>query len=420
VHTTDRELRPVAVLFCDLDGFKTINDTLGHPVGDRALVEVAARLRACLDPADTIARLGGDEFAILLEGPSTNPLQVAAAVQAALRPAFPVQGRSLRLRASIGIAHLDGTEAGVDATEMLRRADVAVYVAKAAGKDSIRAYHPGLDTDDGDVLLAADLAAALETGQVTVAYQPVISPHTGSVVGVEALARWTHPARGPIPPSTFIPLAEQTGRLRDLTAVVLDTALATAARWRRHAQLADVPVSVNFCPSALQDPGAVGSLRAAVARHDLPPAALVVEITENGPADLAHLGAAVAVLRAAGFGVAIDDFGAGNTSMAYLHQLPASIVKIDRALVAIPGALRAGGLLATIVSVCHSLGRLTVAEGAETGAQATALRALGCDAVQGYVYSRPLTEKVLLERLTDGRWGRPDPVLPTPRAQYGI
>jgi diguanylate cyclase len=413
VHAADRELRPIAVLFLDLDGFKTINDTLGHPVGDRALIEIAARLRACLDPADTVARLGGDEFAILLEGPAMDPLEVAAAVQAALRPAFPVQERSLRLRASIGIAHLDGTEAGVDATEMLRRADVAVYVAKAAGKDSIRTYRPDLATD---VPLAADLAAAIEDGQVTVAYQPVVSPHTGAVLGVEALARWTHPARGPIPPSTFIPLAEQAGRLRDLTAVVLDTALATAARWRHHPHLADVPVSVNFCPNALHDPELVRWLCAAVARHDLPPAALVVEITETAPVDLAHAAPAVAALRAAGFGVAIDDFGAGNTSMAYLHQLPASIVKIDRALVATPGALRAGGLLATIVSVCHSLGRLTVAEGAETGEQATALRELGSDAIQGYFYSRPLPEDALLQRLTDDRPELPHPALPTPRA----
>jgi diguanylate cyclase len=396
-----RDRHPLSVLFLDLDGFKTINDSLGHPAGDQALVEVAGRLRARLDPRHSVARLGGDEFAVLLEDPAADPRQIAADLLTALRPPFALHGQLLHLRASLGLARVPAEDAPPDATEVLRRADVALYVAKGAGKDNVREYAPELLTScRTDVLaLASDLAEAIATGRLGVAFQPIVESATGRPVAVEALARWTHPLRGAVPPETFIPIAEQTGLVRPLTAAVLDAALRASADWRRHPHLADVPVSVNFYPFALGDPELLGELLAAVAAHQLPPSALIIEITESAPlTDLPGAVAAVTALRAAGFHVAIDDFGAGSTSMADLHRLPADFVKIDRGLLT-HHALVANGLVATIISVTRALGRRVIVEGVETAEQAAALHALGADAQQGYHHGRPVQAPHLLASL---------------------
>lgn len=392
------ELRPCAVVLVDLDGFKTINDSLGHPVGDRGLTEVAARLRACTRPMETVARLGGDEFAVLVEGTSVDPLDLALNIQSALRPVFRVDGHVVRFRASIGIACAE-ISTDPDGVELLRRADIALYAAKSAGKDTVREYSALAESAYALMGIRTDLSEAIDRREIGVAYQPIVELRTGRVMAVEALATWTHDDLGLITADAFIPVAERTGLIRDLTALVLDAALETASAWRAYPEFADVPVSVNITPGLLADPTLLTGLQTAVASHGLSPTALMVEITETAPfEDMAATACVVASLRNAGFSVALDDFGAGSTSVSYLHQLPTNIVKIDRCLVT-SESLVPDGIVATIIRLCGALHRTTVIEGVETAEQRELLVNLGAELAQGYLFARPMPSEVLLENL---------------------
>ncbi|GHE09864.1 hypothetical protein GCM10011381_16680 [Klenkia taihuensis] len=393
-EATDRMLRqdgPVSVLFCDLDGFKGVNDSRGHQFGDQLLAEVAGRLGAGVRSGDLVVRLGGDEFAVLVPGPAVHAADVARRLQTAMRVPVQLTGRPVTVTASIGVA-TTATAVRRDAEELLRNADVAMYQAKATGRDRIVTFAPGMAEAVLDrVELAEDLTAALAAGdQFSLHYQPVVTLPEGRVHGHEALLRWRHPTRGPVPPLQFVPIAERTGAIGPLGAWVLRRAVADAA-----AGLAGQPgpsrVAVNVSAVQLADEGFVDGVAAALAESGLPAQSLVLEVTESVLADdLDAVCARLQAVRDLGVRIAIDDFGTGYSSLSYLRRLPVDIVKIDRSFVT---DLARGGsattLVASILELARSLALDVVAEGVETPVQQAALAELGCTFAQGYLFGRP-------------------------------
>ena len=386
-----RDGRPVAALYLDLDGFKAVNDALGHGAGDAVLREVAARLGAAVRPGDTVARLGGDEFAVLLErvGDAGEAEEVAARLLACLAPPLVLEGRVVPLRASLGLAVTEtGTETG---EELLRDADLAMYRAKVRGTGEVLRYHPSMR----DELLARvrteeGLRRALAEGELRVHYQPTVDLTTGRMTGVEALVRWQLPTGELVPPLEFIPVAEDTGLVVPLGAWVLREACAQGARWLAGP---GEPLSVSVNVSARQlDESLVGVVDAVLAETGLPARLLVLELTESVlVADDAGTSGVLHALRRLGVRLAIDDFGTGFSALAYLSRLPIDVIKVDRAFVAQLGATEGRADLArTIIEMARALGMSTTAEGIETPEQLAALRALGCDVGQGYLFSRPV------------------------------
>ncbi|SCX58165.1 diguanylate cyclase (GGDEF) domain-containing protein [Klenkia marina] len=382
---------PLSVLFLDLDGFKAVNDGRGHAIGDALLVEVADRLRAGVRSDDLVVRLGGDEFAVLVPGPASHAAEVAHRLQAAVR--FPVQlgGRPVSVTTSVGIAGT-GTAGRRDADLLLRNADLAMYQAKAAGRDKVVTFAPGMAEAATDrAALAEDLTAAMASGdQLSVHYQPVVALPDGQVHGYEALVRWRHPTRGPIAPLQFVPLAEQTGAISALGTWVLRRAAQDAVRGLGE-EVGPSRVAVNVSAVQLADPEFVQTVRDALADSGLPAQRLVLEVTESLLADdLDTVSGRLQELRDLGVRIAIDDFGTGYSSLSYLRRLPADIVKIDRSFVA---DLYRGGaattLVASIVELSRSLSLDVVAEGVETQAQQATLVELGCTFAQGYLFGRP-------------------------------
>jgi len=380
-----------AVLFLDLDEFKAVNDGLGHAEGDRLLVEVSTRLLGATRGCDTVARLGGDEFAVLLsdvydEGEATA---VAERVLRALAKPITLSARDVLVGASVGIA---AAVPGEGADELLRNADLAMYHAKARGKGTYEVFAPAMYEVVSDrVALLADLRGALDRKEFAVVYQPVVDLGTGHVVGAEALIRWTHPARGPVPPPRFIGLAEDSGLILPIGRFVLEAACRQAAGWLRDGH-GDLHVAVNMSGRQLQYPGFVADVAAVLAATGLPPHALLLEITESvvmqdTEASLARL----AALKALGVRLAIDDFGTGYSSLAYLQRFPVDVLKIDKRFVDGVHEGRSGEALArTIVALGETLGLRTVGEGIERPEQRDALRSLGCTYGQGYLFARPL------------------------------
>ena len=393
-EVTGRLLRrdtALSVLFLDLDDFKGVNDSRGHAFGDALLVEVADRLRSGVRGEDLVVRLGGDEFAILVPGSPVHAEDVARRVQAAMRVPVQLTGRAVAVAASVGIA-TTATAGRGDAEDLLRNADVAMYQAKAAGRNRIVTFVPGMVEAVADrVALSEDLTAALAAGdQLTVHYQPVVTLPSGEVSGYEALVRWRHPVRGPIPPLRFVPIAEQTGAVVPLGAWVLARATRDAARGLG-GELGPSKVAVNVSAVQLADDGFIDVVRHALADSGLPADRLVLEVTESVlAADLDAVCARLQALRDLGIKIAIDDFGTGYSSLSYLRRLPADIVKIDRSFVT---DLTRGGsastLVASIVELSRSLSLDVVAEGVETSAQRSELADLGCTYAQGYLFGRP-------------------------------
>ncbi|SCX40578.1 diguanylate cyclase (GGDEF) domain-containing protein [Klenkia marina] len=385
-----RDLRPVAVVFLDLDDFKVVNDTLGHAVGDELLVRVAERLTGAVRTGDTVARLGGDEFAVLLED-GGDPLPIAAKVADALVPPFTLAGDVVDVHASVGICELSPHDAPLAADELLARSDTAMYAAKRSGKDRIVSWSSGMSLAElQDEELRAALRAAIDDRRVRLAYQPIVELDTGRVIGLEALARWRHEGRD-VPPDVFIPLAERTGLMTALTADLLETACGRLSAWtmRRAEPLA---VHVNVAPSQLVAPGFVGTVAALVARYRLRPGGLVLEITESGIfADLDAARRTVTELRQLGVGVSLDDFGVGYSSLAQLNSMPLDSVKIDRSFLAgIDTDPRQATFLHAVLRLAEEIDLPVVAEGVERPAQLTLLRALGCRHAQGYLLGRPV------------------------------
>jgi diguanylate cyclase (GGDEF)-like protein/PAS domain S-box-containing protein len=378
---------PFALVCLDLDRFKEINDTLGHPVGDALLRAVTARLQSVIRPTDTVARLGGDEFALIqtrLERPA-DATAFAARLLEALQEAFDLDGYHVAASASIGVAIAPAD--GVAAEALMRRADMALYAAKADGRGRFRLFERDMDADlQARRTLELDLRRALETQQFELFYQPVVAIATRTVCGFEALLRWHHPTRGLVPPDRFIPLAEATGLLVPIGAWVLRQACAEAARWPCGGR-----VAVNL--SAVQFSGAplVQTVRAALADSGLDPHRLELEITET--AMLQDTEATLATLhdlKALGVTIAMDDFGTGYSSLSYLQRFPFDKVKIDRSFTTHLGDRReSAAIVGAVIDLCQSLEMRTTAEGVETECQFAALARAGCDEAQGFYFSPP-------------------------------
>ena len=388
-----------AVLLLDLDGFKEVNDTLGHHNGDELLREVARRLTEAVPPEVTVARIGGDEFTLLLpEGVyGGDPLQLAEQLQLALRRPCEVDGVQVDVRASLGIALFP--EHGQHSAELLQRADVAMYAAKSA-RVPTRVYDSAADhTSPRKLALVGELRSAIEHDGLIVHYQPKVTLRDERVIGAEALVRWPHPVLGLIPPDDFVQIAEHTGLIVDLTRVVLDTALAQCRAWSDQWGLG---VAVNVSPRALLAPGFVDEVRASLTLHGVPAGMLTLEVTENSV--MTDPDTAIALLQSLhdlGVRLSVDDFGTGYSSLAYLQRLPVDEVKIDKGFVmALTSNAGNTAIVAAICNLSHSLGLSVVAEGLEDAGSRDLLRTLGCDVAQGYLISRPLPPDAVDEWLT--------------------
>ncbi len=391
----------VAVLFLDLDGFKSVNDTLGHSTGDDLLVMVAERLRSVVRGGDTVARFGGDEFAVLLEDALPGEeIQVARRINAALQLPFVLQDERVHIAASVGIARVEGE---VHTSEqVLRDADLAMYQAKAAGAGGFALFHPEMHAGLVErVRLESDLRVAVDEKQFVVHYQPMISLRSGEITGVEALVRWQHPVRGLVPPLDFIPAAETTGLIRDIGMMVLREACEQTVRWQQeHVSATPLKVSVNVSPRQLLHAEFPGQVLQVLTETGLAADRLTLEMTEsvligNGDDSLNALTA----LHDLGVRLAIDDFGTGYSSLSYLHRFPVDVLKIDRSFIE---RLSSGGdtaLVSTILRLGQSLQLETVAEGIERPQEMLTLRRQGCVTGQGFHFSPPVAAAVLGDML---------------------
>jgi diguanylate cyclase (GGDEF)-like protein len=387
---------PVSALFLDIDGFKQINDVFGHQLGDTALRQIAERLQSVLRDSDTIGRIGGDEFVMLID-----PVDVIGAERVANRVlrvlsrpiVLPPPARSpVSVTASIGIA----TGLPSSAEDLLRDADLAMYQAKAVGKGGYVMFDSSMQTEAQDrTELEMGLAEALDAGQFTVAYQPIVDLTTQRVAAVEALLRWRHPTRGDTSPGVFIPIAESSGLIVPIGRWVLGQACAQCAAWHRRGH--SLAVSVNVSARQFERPEFVDEVRAALADNGLDAAWLTLEITET--ALMNHPAATEALLmelKALGVQIAVDDFGTGYSSLGYLRQFPIDALKLDRSF--ITGLARSGeanALAHTLIQLGKTLGLRTVAEGVEAYTQLCQLQVEGCDLAQGYLFARPLTPEAL-------------------------
>ncbi len=387
-----RHVEPVTVLFLDLDNFKNVNDSLGHAAGDRLLVEAARRLSACVRDSDLIARLGGDEFAVLIESTDSvdEVLNMAARVVSALGRAFVLNGKEVFVSASIGIAR---TEDGATSDELVRNADVAMYIAKTRGKGCHVLFEPQMHAAALERLdLEADLRRATERGEFFLEYQPIIALDGGEVCGTEALVRWRRQGRGTVPPSVFIPVAEETGLIVEIGRWVLGEACRQGCRWTKERGV-PVRVTVNLSGRQLQEPSVVADVRDALDQSGFTPADLVLEITES--ILMQHVDVSLerlTQLKELGVSLAIDDFGTGYSSLSYLQRYPIDILKIDKAFVDTIDKGGDGAVLASaIVALGETLRLDTVAEGIETEAQRGMLMELGCAFGQGFLFAPPLS-----------------------------
>jgi diguanylate cyclase (GGDEF)-like protein len=381
---------PFALALLDLDRFKEVNDTLGHHVGDRLLELVAERIVGVLRPEDLVARLGGDEFAIYLPDVASDraAADVAMRIRQALIEPFKLEDVLLELEASIGIAVYPAH--GRDVELLLRRADVAMYLAKELHTE-VEVYDPARDRNSTDRLgLLAALRRALDAGELDLHYQPKVALEGGGVVGVEALIRWNHPVRGFIPPDEFIPLAETSGLMHRLTAYVIDTALAQVARWRDEGFL--VAVAVNVSARDLHGRELARTVSEALAKHRVPATLLKLELTERTlMLEHSRVLDTLVALEALDVELSLDDFGTGYSSMFMLKRLPVSEIKVDQSFVS---KLTRGGedasIVRSIIDLAHGLGLQAVAEGVETEEVWDQLVGLGCDTAQGWFVSRPM------------------------------
>jgi diguanylate cyclase len=397
------------LLLIDLDRFKEVNDTLGHAVGDQLLAQVGPRLASVLRDADTVARLGGDEFAVLL--PRVRSLEAALAVARQLRTAlaasFVVEGVELDIDASIGVV-VSGCH-GDDAATLLQRADVAMYVAKQQGC-GVTAYDPQSDEHSPERLsLLGHLRRGLERGELFLNFQPKLQVSSQALVGVEALVRWRHPERGVVPPNDFIPLAEHTGLIGPLTLYVLKAALAQIKLWRKAGH--DIPVAINVSARNLLDEGFGERVAELLALYQVPARFLQIEVTESAVMlDPERASRILRQLHELGVRIAIDDFGAGYTSLAQLKHLPISELKIDKSFILTMHSSTADAhIVRSMINLGHSLRMKVVAEGVETADALSTLNDYNCDVAQGYHLCRPLSAEAFMQ------WHSQRSLLPNPR-----
>lgn len=401
LHRSD--LRPLAVLLCDLDDFKVVNDSAGHAAGDELLLRVSERLRGSLRSADTIARLGGDEFAVLLEH-GEEAEAVAARITDALEAPFQLGAVAVGVRASIGVAVVPADARTPTPSDLMVRADTAMYAAKREGKARVRVFEPGMSLAEvEEQRMAAALRLAIERRELRVVHQPVVTVATGQIEGLECLARWAWDGRE-VPPSVFVPVAERTGLVAQLTDLVLDVACGRLAEWTTATGDDRLRVAVNVAPQDLVGGTLPGRVESALRRHGVEADRLVLEITESGLLiDIEAAERASAQLSRLGVRLALDDFGVGYSSLVHLHRIPLRILKIDRAFTAGLGVdADQERFVRALLTLGRDLGLHVVAEGVERPAQLERLRAMGCETAQGCLLSRPLQPDEVLPVLRDG------------------
>lgn len=390
----------VAVLFVDLDNFKVVNDSLGHAAGDALLLTVADRLRDCIRPTDMIARLGGDEFVILLRGVTHNDeaKTVGDRILKSLARPTSLLGHDVVVSASIGIAF---AEQGTDVDELLRDADVAMYEAKEAGRS--RAVEASVDTKSkakDRLQIESDLRRAIDNEELCLHFQPIVDLGTGRILNLEALVRWNHPERGMIPPSSFVPIAEQSGLITRLGEWVLEAGCLQLAQWHRQLGEAAIGLNVNVSTQQLKSDAVFDHVHAALTNSGIPAECLKLEITESVMMrNIDHNVALLHRIRELGVSLAIDDFGTGYSSMSYLSQLPVQGLKVDRAFVARLGSDQVNEedtmIIRSIISLAQALNLTVTCEGIEHADQLEILRGLGADFGQGYFFSKPLPAELI-------------------------
>lgn len=388
-----------AALYIDLDDFKNVNDSLGHEAGDRLLVAVAARMASTLRGADTIGRMGGDEFVVLMDGsePLVAPELVAQRLLDVMKQPFAIDDLtpSMLANTSIGIAVGDRATGG----ELMRDADIALYQAKAMGKNRYEFFHPEMQTDIGRrIALEFDLRSALVSDQFRLVYQPIYNLADLVVVGVEALLRWEHPVEGILPPDEFIPILEQTGQIREVGAWVLKESCRQAALWHAKGDVLDI--SVNVSGRQLDDDRIVEHIRDALTASNLAPDALIIEVTETTlMRDAKSAMQRLRDIKDLGVSIAVDDFGTGYSSLAYLQQFPVDCIKIDKSFIsAMHNSAESLALIRTFVQLGSDLGLKTLAEGVETAEELELLRSDHVNEAQGYLFARPLHAGVFEEQ----------------------
>jgi diguanylate cyclase (GGDEF)-like protein len=391
MELAERGRKPLAVLLLDLDRFKQINDTLGHQTGDQVLQQTAKRLGALLRKSDTIARLGGDEFSVLLDCGVETAKQISQKLLKGLDEPIVVGEHALDVRASIGIAGYP-VDSG-DPETLMRHADLAMYAAKR-GNLGIATYDSTLGRHRKEQLsLLSELRRAIENDELRLTFQPKIDMSSGEIAGAEVLVRWQHPERGLVPPGDFIPFAEQTGFIKSITRWVIEATAQQCSRWRALGM--SLKLAVNISVQDLLDTGMPDAILATLKGHDVPAGSLGLEITESGV--MQDQAAAIAVLkrlRALGIDISVDDFGTGYSSLAYVRQLQATELKIDRSFVRnLVQDEKNRAIVLSIIELAHNLDLTVVAEGVEDRNSLEILRKLGCDLVQGYVFTKPLAEQ---------------------------
>jgi diguanylate cyclase (GGDEF)-like protein len=399
-----RHGKQVAVLFLDLDGFKHINDSLGHPVGDKLLRSIAARLLAYGRASDTVSRQGGDEFVVLLaEVARAEDAAIAARrMLQGIATAHPIGQHDLHVTTSIGISVFP--EDGEDAETLIKNADTAMYQAKENGRQSYQFFRPAMNARAVErQSIEEGLRRAMERHELALHYQPKIDFRTGAITGAEALIRWTHPIRGPISPATFIPVAEECGLIRPIGTWVLQKACEQARAWV-DAGLPRTTMAVNVSAGEFRDTEFLPGLSAILAETGLDPTSLELELTES--VLMKHFESAACILhtlRDKGVQVAVDDFGTGYSSLSYLRRFPLDALKIDQSFVGhIATNADDASIVSAVISMARSLRLRVVAEGVETPEQSAFLRAHGCDEAQGYYFSPPVPPDRFAQLLASG------------------
>ena len=401
----------VAVVYVDIDDFKSVNDSLGHTAGDELLRRIAKRVDATLRGSDTAARLGGDEFACLLDALNDpgEAVAVAQRLAAAFVPPVVLDGRMISVRASFGVAHC--TAPAIGAQELIRNADLAMYAAKEEKRDAIALFDDYMLSDVRRRLdLREDLSRAIAHKELWVAYQPVVDLSGRSIVGIEALLRWRHGEYGEIQPEQFIPLAEKSGVIVDLGRWVLDHALADLKSWS--AWDPGLSINVNVAPRELLEPDYVEAVADALARHEIAPERLMLELTESELADDVETSRRLEALAQLGVNLAIDDFGSGQSSLGRLQKLPVSQIKVDQSFLStIDESAQQATLVGSMIELGQSLGLQMVAEGIERESQLRVLQDLPCALGQGYLLAYPQRAEEIARLLADGLGPESHPVL---------
>jgi diguanylate cyclase (GGDEF)-like protein/PAS domain S-box-containing protein len=402
----ERSGASIAVLLLDLDGFKQVNDSLGHNAGDQLLREVGERFAAIMRPSDTLARLGGDEFAILIEGAQeAEAVKFADRLLDRLSDSVSIADHELAIGASVGIVASSGGAAATE--ELIRDADVAMYAAKEAGRGRCEVYHHDMAREFGEILgLEHELRLGLQRGEVTVHYQPEVSVESGAIVGVEALLRWYSPTRGNVTPAQFIPIAEATGLIFPLGEFVLRQACEQTAEWERDGLLPQRFVTwVNLSGKQLAAGGIDALVRAELEAAELAPTRLGLEVTETAiiegaPGDQAR--GELEELHSSGVQIAIDDFGTGFSALGQLRHFPVDVLKVDRSFVqGVERDPKDRAITANLVNLAHTLGLVAIAEGIESDGQLDSVRAVGCDLAQGFLFARPAPAARVTELLVE-------------------